>query len=491
MAIKTLFSGLRDCAVAFRKARDGNIAIIFALSAFPVIGLVGLSIDYSRANSIKADMQSALDAAALMLSKSAATISSDQLQTNANAYFTALFNHPETTLQPVTATYTTTGGSQVTVSGTGTVQPRFMGLIPGLQGPLTISTDSTVKWGISKLRVALALDNTGSMADAGKITALKTATKSLLAQLKAAAQTNGDVYVSIIPFSKDVNVGKTNYGASWIDWTEWDAANGANATTFSGSVCISGTLYRVSGSSWVTGGNCTGTGSGICYQGTLWKWNGSSFYTSGACSSGTNHVNWNGCITDRGNVAAPSPQNYDQNVLPPLSTDAGSRYPAEQYSDCPLQMMGLNYDWTAMNTLVDQMYPAGYTNQPIGLVWGWLSLVGGGPLTAPAKTSTDIYNDVIILLSDGLNTEDRWYVTPLSIDNRMYNATGAGTCANIKAAGITIYTIQVNTGGDPTSTLMKNCASDPSKFFLLTSANQMVSTFNTIGTNLAQLRLAK
>jgi hypothetical protein len=73
----------------------------------------------------------------------------------------------------------------------------------------------------------------------------------------------------------------------------------------------------------------------------------------------------------------------------------------------------------------------------------------------------------------------------------MYNATGAGTCANIKAAGITIYTIQVNTGGDPTSTLMKNCASDPSKFFLLTSANQMVSTFNTIGTNLAQLRLAK
>ncbi|HWE78854.1 MAG TPA: pilus assembly protein TadG, partial [Pseudolabrys sp.] len=64
-------------------------------------------------------------------------------------------------------------------------------------------------------------------------------------------------------------------------------------------------------------------------------------------------------------------------------------------------------------------------------------------------------------------------------------------CANIKAAGITIYTIQVNTGGDPTSTLLKNCASDTSKFFLLTSASQIVTTFQQIGTNLTQLRVAK
>lgn len=53
--------------------------------------------------------------------------------------------------------------------------------------------------------MTLARDNTGSMADAGKIGALKTATKKLLAQLKAAAGTNGDVDAPIIPFSKDVN----------------------------------------------------------------------------------------------------------------------------------------------------------------------------------------------------------------------------------------------------------------------------------------------
>ena len=158
-------------------------------------------------------------------------------------------------------------------------------------------------------------------------------------------------------------------------------------------------------------------------------------------------------------------------------------------------MTGLNYNWTAMATLVDQSDPNGATNQPIGLVWGWQSLVGGGPFTAPAKNSGYTYIDVIILLSDGLNTQDRWYgngsAASASVDYRMYDSSGNGTCANIKAAGIAIYTIQVNTGGDPTSTLLKNCASDSSKFFLLTTANQIITTFNTIGTNLTKLRIAQ
>lgn len=146
-------------------------------------------------------------------------------------------------------------------------------------------------------------------------------------------------------------------------------------------------------------------------------------------------------------------------------------------------MMGLNYDWSSMNNLVDDLSPNGNTNQPIGLVWGWQSLVGGGPLTAPALEPGYDYQQVIILLSDGLNTENRWSSSQSSIDARMYDPSNTkGTCANIKATGITIYTIQVDTGGDPTSTLLQNCASSTNKFYLLTSANQIVSAFNDIGT---------
>ena len=45
--------------------------------------------------------------------------------------------------------------------------------------------------------------------------------------------------------------------------------------------------------------------------------------------------------------------------------------------------------------------------------------------------------------------------------------------------------------GDPTSTLLQNCASDPSMFFKLTSSTQIVSTFQQIGNALANLHLSQ
>ena len=58
------------------------------------------------------------------------------------------------------------------------------------------------------------LDNTGSMASDEKIDALKTASHNLLSQLQSAAVHPEDVYVSIVPFSKDVNFGADNHAAS-------------------------------------------------------------------------------------------------------------------------------------------------------------------------------------------------------------------------------------------------------------------------------------
>ena len=101
------------------------------------------------------------------------------------------------------------------------------------------------------------------------------------------------------------------------------------------------------------------------------------------------------------------------------------------------------------------------------------------------------YTQAIILLTDGLNTQDRWYGDGSSLgtsDDAKIDAREQLTCNNINAAGITLYTIQVNTDGDPTSTLLQKCAGSPghypdsNKFFLLTSANQILSVFTQIGT---------
>lgn len=428
----------------FIKDRRASVVPLFALSIIPITGLVGASVDYSRASAVRTSMQAAADSTALALSKSAASIDAATLQTTATNYFNAVFSRPEAQNLTVTTSYTSTNGSQLVVTGSATVKTMFMGIM-GYQ-ELAVSASGTATWGMTRLRVALVLDNTGSMSQSGKITALKTATKNLLTQLQTAASKDGDVYVSIVPFSKDVNVGAANYTASWIDWTNWDAANG---------ICKNYTSRNMP----------TNQSSCVKYSGT-WTPN--------------DHSTWNGCVTDRD-------QNFDTMNTAPA---ASKPFLAEQYGSCPVSLIPQNYDWATLNSKVDAMTPAGNTNQTIGLAWGWQTLSQVAPLNAPAMDPNYRYQQVIILLTDGLNTQNRWDNTAAPIDNRTRAA-----CNNIKNAGLTLYTVQVNTGGDPTSTLLQDCASNTTgtldHFFLLTSADQIITTFNTIGTNLSKLRIAK
>jgi Flp pilus assembly protein TadG len=417
--------------------RKGGVLPLFAIAMIPVIGFVGVAIDYSRAASARTSMQTALDGATLMLSKDAAKLTQTELNQRAGQYVNALLNRPELQSSSYQATYTAIPAS-LTITAAGSMATDFMGIF-GISN-LNVASSSTVRWGNARLRVALALDNTGSMALSDKMSALRSASHGLLSQLQNAASQNGDVYVSIVPFNKDVNVGASNFGESWIKWTEWNAANGQ----------------------WCKkNGQCSATQE-----------------TGNATWTPNEHSTWNGCVTDRD-------QNYDTTNTEVSTIVPGTMMVAEQYAQCPVSMMGLSYDWSALNQRIEAMYPAGNTNQAIGLQMAWQSLTSA-PFTIPAKDPNYEYRSVIILLTDGMNTQDRWYWDQGSIDARQKM-----TCDNIKSAGITLYTVQVNTDGQPTSTLLQQCASDSEKFFLLTSATEMVSVFSQIGTNLSQLRIAK
>ena len=413
----------------------GSVAPLMGFLALPLMGFVGAAVDYTRANAAHTAFQTSLDSTALMLAKTAATQTGADLQSTATGYFNALFTRSDVTGVAVTANYDSTVGSKVTLTATASVQTNFLGVLG--YGQIPISAASTSVWGNTRLRVALVLDNTGSMASSSKMSALKTASQNLLAQLKSAAVTVDDVYVSIVPFNKDVNVGADKYNETWLRWDLWEAENGS---------CSSNSYNNQS--------SCVSH---------------SKTWTPAA------HSTWNGCITDRD-------QNFDTtNDVP----NAGATlYPAEQYASCPASLMALSNDWTTLSAKIDAMQPNGNTNQAIGLQMGWQTLTAA-PFTVPAIDPKYKYTQVIILLTDGLNTQDRWYSNASSIDTRQQK-----TCDNIKSAGITVYTVQVNTGSDPTSTLLQNCASDPSKFFLLTSSVQIVTTFGQIGTALSNLRLA-
>jgi Flp pilus assembly protein TadG len=449
----SIISRLRGAARRFIGANQGNIAVIFCLAAVPVISFVGAAIDYTRANSARSSMQAALDSTALMLSKDLAEglITPAQVNAKAATYFAGLYTNPDAKSVVVSGVYTANSsiGSTILVNGSGAVTTDFMKVAGFPQ--INFNTSATAAWGNVRMRVAMALDNTGSMADDGKMPAMQTAAKSLIDQLSALSRTNGDIYISIVPFAKDVNFGNSsaapNYNQPWIDWTDWDAANGTCNNT-----------------NWW--GNCT-------------SW------------TPDNHSTWTGCFTDRD-------QNYDTLNTVPSATNTSTLFPAEEYKsggerycrngNTPYlqQMMALSYNWTLLKQKIDNMQPTGNTNQGIGLAWAWMTLGTNPPFNAPAKDPNYTYRDAIILLSDGLNTQNRWYSNASQIDARQRLL-----CDNAKAAGITIYTIHVNTGNDPTSTVLQYCASSADKFFLITSANQTVAAFNSIGSSLTRLRVAR
>jgi hypothetical protein len=59
-----MYDALRLLA-RFRRRSEGSVLPLFALAAFPILGLIGASIDYGRAGDVRAKLQASLDSAVL------------------------------------------------------------------------------------------------------------------------------------------------------------------------------------------------------------------------------------------------------------------------------------------------------------------------------------------------------------------------------------------------------------------------------------------
>lgn len=450
----------------FWKSRKGSVVPMFAVALIPVIGFVGLAVDFSRAGSARTGMQAALDSTALMLSKDATKLNQSDLQTRATQYFNSVYNHPEVTGLTVTPVYNAVNSTYtLKVTAAGQIPTTFTSVLSLIGLPvnsMSIGGSSEVTWGIKRLELALALDNTGSMASSNKMTELKKASKSLLDTLYKAAKATGDVKVAIIPFATDVNVGTNNVAATWVDWTNWDANNGS----------MSG-------------------GSQFCLFN--WCWNGSGWVPQGQQGQQgptwvpASHSTWNGCVMDR---------DQDHDVLDTLPSTTPTRFPAHQAANCPTSLLPLSdilSNWTTgdlnapvpsskLGQKINAMTPTGNTNVTIGLAWGWHALTSSDPLPEGSAPQPDL-DKVIILLTDGQNTQNRFSSTQSEIDLRTQKA-----CANIKAANIKIYTVRVIDGN---ASLLQGCATKPDMYYDVQDASQLNVVFGAIATNLANLRIAK
>jgi Flp pilus assembly protein TadG len=450
-----IFDSLRSRVRTFRHATAGNVMLTFALTTLPLVGFVGAAVDYSRGNSAKAAMQQAIDATGLILSRDAQSLSEAALKQKADQLFKTLINRPEIGNIVVTPVLYTPEEStfRLVVDATGKVDTTFTKIF-GKEN-LDLSVNSEIKWGVKKLELALGLDNTGSMASSNKMTELKKAllaikdqngatADGLLETLKKAAKKAGDIKISIIPFDTTVKIGTSYKNDTWLDWTE--AFGTCNKTL----------------SSPKTKTRCEAISGGVWTQDTIKN-------------------NWNGCVIDRN-------QNNDAaDTLP--DSNMATKFPATK--ECTgsgglAQALPLTDIWgTGYQTLVDKvnsMQPNGNTNVTIGLAWAWHSLTSSLPFPEGTDPKPDV-DKVIILLTDGDNTQNRWSTNSGTIDARTTLA-----CNNVKAANIKLYTIRVINGN---ASLLQSCATKPEMYFNVAQAAQLNPVFAAIAQSLANLRIAK
>ncbi|MBO6677852.1 pilus assembly protein [Parvibaculum sp.] len=430
----------QDLFRRFLGDQRGNFAIMFALASIPIIVAAGAAVDISRAYVVETRLKAALDAAALAVGGTTGQTNA-QLQVIAQNYFNA--NYPADRMGVPGTVTVAQNGNEVSLTVAASLPTSLMG-IAGID-TLDIGARSEVTRMGKKLEVALVLDNTGSMDSGGRMTVLKAAAKNLIDTVSTAALTPGDVKVSIVPFNVDVKVGTSYENANWIKWTEFVSSGGG------GGGC---SLFQI------IFGLCNNNGGGS-----------------------SSHAGWNGCIMDRD-------QNYDaQNTLPP-ATSGGSdatRYPAHENTsynnNCNMQtIMPLSYNWSALKTHIDNMVPAGYTNTTIGLAWGWNMLTPGAPLSTAASPASNL-DKVIVFLTDGDNTRSRWGTSQSTMDSRT-----SLVCANIKAAGILVYSVRVIDGN---ATLIRNCATQTSMYYSVNSASELTSVFASIAQSLSNLRISQ
>lgn len=412
---------------AFRKKTDGNVATIFALSLFPIMGITGLGVDYANVRHEIAQYQSALDSTVLMLAHYAPANDAAALAKIGQPYFESLAKQKGLAVSgPISASKTET---QVTLNVAGTRETYF-GQFFGLD-QWTINVRAEASYGTRQIEVAMVLDNTGSMAAYNKIGELKKASHSLVSILQGVAVKPGQVKIAMVPYTTRVNIGTT---------------------------------YRLE--PWLTN-----------------KPVGTGFLPSENYHVPANKKDWGGCVAERD---AP----YNTTAQPATTATPGTLYTMVNCEGALAEAMPLTTDFGALHTRIDTMKADGWTNITLGAQFGMEMLSPSAPFTQTGSEKN--IDRFMILLTDGMNTKDRWTnvkkgesAGSAAIEARMNKDTQA-MCDSIKAQGIRLYTVLVLEGNE---TVLKNCASSPDMYKKVEQANQLESVFKAIANDIGKISL--
>ncbi|PSC05734.1 hypothetical protein SLNSH_07070 [Alsobacter soli] len=467
----------------FRRDADGAVAVVFAVLFVPLVIAIGAAVDYSRASSSRAALQSITDSTALAVANPKYT--ADQVQHTAEQIINSEVQDRYAFLGNLNIKATLSAdGKSVTVQTSTTVKNEFMSRFGNdVTGISAVAQAFRAVTG--SVELALVLDTTGSMNEPGKnkLTTLKSAANSMIDTLTK--DTKADVKIGVVPFAQYVNVGMSNRNQPWI----------SGATDYSKNSCTPGSCKTVT--PVVRYYNCV-KNSHIAYNdGIPYTWYsndcqveyGTPYEQCTQTTCADYWYKWNGCVKSR-----PHPLNLsDDKPSTPYAAIMTQTNGTPGACASPIQPLTTNYG--LLKSSISALTAQGETYLPAGLVWGLNVLSPDQPFSEGAAYDPNgkMPRKVMVFMTDGVNTKS------LNASSLMHDGTNRSQaddytkklCANIKAKGIEIYSIALMVDDADAKTMLQNCASGGDHYFDATNSSMLTSVFSQIATSLQTTYLGR
>jgi len=450
----------------FLRNTSGNIALTTALMIVPLALAGGVALDYSRLSQKSTDLQTAVDAAAIVGARAA--IDGEGGVKKAVRKFLKANLSPEalSELKNIKVDYNKKTG-KITVTAN-SESPTTLMKVAGIE-KLNYSPTAAVNIPNGNLEIVLVLDSTGSMATDGKMDALKVAAKEFVNDMLALNDVQERVQIGIVPFSEYVNVGIHNRNASWLDVDDDSSETKTRQVT-------------------------TEKDTSSCTEKTYNDDGVTKTYTS--CDSKplaepyeeeyTSTRKWNGCVGSRQYPLNLEDRNYNKKI------------PGLMNAWCSRPITPMTAVQKTLEAEINALSPNKSTYIPTGLVWGLRTISSKAPFTdglTYKKAEKSKTQKIIVLMSDGENQNSA--NLPNSAWHTGSNLTEANkwttkACDNIKKEDIKLFTIAFGkTISEDTKELLKNCSTDSNNYMAAADNKALSESFQEISEQLSQIYLSQ
>jgi Flp pilus assembly protein TadG len=522
--LDTRMSGFKQSLLSFMRNARGNIPVMIALSAVPMLGAAGAAVDYVRAYNASTEIKAAADAAVLAGTSMLAESKSNEQKAlvAANATFKMHLDHMAAFSKNTVKIVVNAQKTGLSASGTAAIETTLLKVIGIVELPVLdpsgaefAAAEAPVVGGGGDIEISMMLDVTGSMCSDNtgpcssdpKFAALKVAAKNLVDTVVWDDQSKHTSKVAVVPFNTHIRV----------------AADGQGAATMTQLTNLSATWngFYSTCDNWVGSDGADGSGG---------SWSCAPYYPAQA-----NNFKVIPCVTDR---YYDSLANYDYSDQAPgsnawMNATDGTRSPKNEDSTDVLRTSGIgasaadplsgwNYndtgscseqpanntfmtlsnDKSSLKAMIDGLQAQGSTGGTLGTTFTWYTLspnwnsaLSNGAqsyskLTEKNSSGGISLRKIAILMTDGAYNAGRGW---LDADQAPYFVAAKKMCDAMKKSGIEIYTVGYELNALPANDkahaldVLRQCGSDIKHFYESFDAAKLQADFDQIAQNIAGL----